>query len=126
MRISNKFLASFALASIATILTSCGGSGGITLKSTDGSTIRLENDNISCSESQQISGLFIFCTANGVKTDLTGAKRPFSQVDQVCDLRNNVDKEYEDLWKMAAFNIRQSGSLNSIACAAAREKGLLE
>ena len=125
MRTSKKIFAGFALASLATILTSCGG-GGITLKSNDGSTIKLKEDNISCDESQQINGLLIACTANGVKTDLTGAKKPFSQVNQICDLQNNVDKEFEELWKLATFRIRQSGSLNSIACAAAREKGLLK
>jgi len=125
MRTSKKIFAGFALASLATILTSCGG-GGITLKSNDGSTIKLKEENISCYESQQINGLLIACTANGVKTDLTGAKKPFSQVNQICDLRNNVDKEFEELWKLATFRISQSGSLNSIACAAAREKGLLK
>ena len=122
---SKKIFAGFALASLATILTSCSG-GGITLKSNDGSTIKLEEDNIYCNESQQLNGLLITCTANGVKTDLTGSKKPFSQVNQICDLRNNVDKEFEDLWKFAAYNIMQSGSPNSIACAAAREKGLIE
>ncbi len=125
MRTSKNIFASFALASLATILTSCGG-GGITLKSNDGSTIKLKEENISCYESQQINGLLIACTANGVKTDLTGAKKPFSQVNQICDLRNNVGKEFEELWKLATFRISQSGSLNSIACAAAREKGLLK
>ena len=125
MRTTKKVFAGFALASLATILTSCGG-GGITVKSNDGSTIKLKEDNISCYESQQMNGLLITWTANGVKTDLTGAKRPFSQVNQICDLRNNVGKEFEDLWKIGAYNIRQSGSLNSIDCAAAREKGLLK
>ena len=91
MRTTKKVFACFALASLATILTWCGG-GGITLKSNDGSTIKLKEDNISCYESQQMNGLLITCTANGVKTDLTGAKRPFSQVNQICDLRNNVIK----------------------------------
>ncbi len=59
-----------------------------------------------------MNGLLITFTANGVKTDLTGDKKPFSQVNQICDLRNKVDKKFEELWKLATFRIRQSVSLN--------------
>ncbi len=101
------------------------GGGPITVKATDGSKIKFKRENIVCYKEQNINGLATICTANGISKDLTGYKSSFSQRNQICDLKNNVDKEYEDLYKLGLFNIMQSGSPNSIACFAAKKKGLL-
>ena len=99
-----------------------GGSGPITLIATDGSKVQFKRENIVCYEEQQLAGLAIFCRGNGVRTDLTGNKKPFSQ-ETVCDLVNNTGQT--ELYKLTMLGYIQSGILDSLACNAAEKKGLI-
>ena len=55
------------------IVSGCGG-GSVTLSATDGSKILFKKENSFCQGSMQS----MYCTSNGVSTDLTGRKRPFT------------------------------------------------
>ena len=90
----------------------------------DDSKVKFQRTDIVCYKEQDMVGLATFCRENGISKDLTGYERPFSQ-NEVCKLKNNRGKEYEDLYKLALFNIQQSGSADSIACLAAKKKDLI-
>ena len=94
-------------------ITSCG-MGGITLDSTDGSKIKFKNENVSCITGGEYKDFFnnnalsrnISCTANGVRTFLTGDRTNFSET-KLCKTVNSQGKVLNN------FNE------NSFACLAA-------
>ena len=78
---------------------------------------------ILCYKKQGFNGLATLCTANGMSENLTRYKSSFSQRNKLFNLKNNVDKEYEDLYSLSLFNfIQKSGGSDSIACFAAKKK----
>ena len=118
-----KFLISFQrsiLFFIPLFLTSCAG-GSITMNASDGSKIKFKKENVSCEKSAPYKDWFggtsqnVDCTANGVRTFLTGDRTNFSDT-QFC----------------AVFNlqgVRQdppSETDNSFACSAASKFGKLK
>jgi len=101
------------------LITSCGG-GAITLDSTDGSKIKFKSENVSCitgSEYQDFLGSSggglvrnVNCTANGVRTFLTGDRTNFSET-KLCKV---VNSQGENLNNWVASN-----NQNTFACLAA-------
>ena len=77
------------------------------MKATDGSDIKFKKENVSCETQYGIPG-YIFCTANGVRTDLTNRTYPFYD-KRVC--YSNPLKKYENQ--------------NSFACSSAIKFGIL-
>ena len=94
------------------LITSCG--GGITLDSKDGSKIKFKNENVFCITGPEYQDIFnnrvltrnVSCTANGVRTSLTGDRTNFSQT-KLCQLVNSKGK------------VLESAQENSFACLAA-------
>tara|TARA_Y100001968_G_C19075124_1_gene580295 strand:+ start:261 stop:575 length:315 start_codon:yes stop_codon:yes gene_type:complete len=86
------------------ILQGCGG-GSIALKASDGSKISFNKEDVSCKDF--VPGVSIRCTANGVRTDLTEKRYPFSGVE-ICLVNGNLYNE------------------KTFTCAAAREFGKLK
>ena len=72
---------------------------------------------IQSAKKQGINDLATLCTANGISENLTRYKSSFSQRNKLFNLKNNVDKEYEDLYSLSLFNfIQKSGGHGSIVC----------
>ena len=73
---------------IPLLITSCVG-GATTINSTDGSKIRFKSENVTCKNSVEYPDFFgigfsgkrrnVECTANGVRTFLTGDRTNFSE-----------------------------------------------
>ena len=85
------------LCALPILITSCG-MGGITLDSTDGSKIKFKNENVSCIIGVEYEDFFtnvrtrnVNCTANGVRTFLTGDRTNFSQT-KLCKTLNPKGK----------------------------------
>ena len=73
-----KFLRNSLFYMTPLILSSCGGS--LSYDSTTGEKIVFKRDNSFCQISKINSReINIYCTSNGVSTDLVGNRRPFSQ-----------------------------------------------
>ena len=98
------------------LVQACGG-GSIVLKSSDGSKISFKKENVFC-ERQDSFVNDIICTANGVRTDLTNRKYPFSE-KEVC----SQDKKFIEgiLQKLEKPIIHDY----IIACSAAKQFGLI-
>ena len=104
---------------IPLLITSCVG-GATTINSTDGSKIRFKSENVSCKNSGEYPDFFgqgfsgkrrnVECTANGVRTFLTGDRTNFSQT-KICKV---IDE------RGVAQNVAVSRmNKNSFACLAA-------
>ena len=100
------------LCALPILITSCG-MGGITLDSTDGSKIKFKNENVFCITGDEYKDFWtnvptwdVRCTANGVRTFLTGDRTNFSQT-KLCKTLNSKGKVLDN------FNE------NSFACLAA-------
>ena len=100
------------LFTLSFLITSCG--GGITLDATDGSKIKFKNENVSCITGPEYQDIFnngvltrnVSCTANGVRTFLTGDRTNFSQ-PKLCKTVNSKGK------------VLDSAQENSFGCLAA-------
>ena len=104
---------------IPLLITSCVG-GTTTINSTDGSKIKFKSENVSCKNSVEYPDYFglgfsgkrrnVECTANGVRTFLTGDRTNFSET-KICRVINE---------KGVAQNAAISrNNKNSFACLAA-------
>ena len=104
---------------IPLLITSCVG-GTTTINSTDGSKIKFKSENVSCKNSVEYPDYFglgfsgkrrnVECTANGVRTFLTGDRTNFSET-KICRVINE---------KGEAQNAAISrNNKNSFACLAA-------
>ena len=102
------------------LITSCG--GGTTIKATDGSKIQFKSENVSCKKGFEYNSYKgtkvrdVICTANGVRTFLSGAKSNFSQT-KTCLVMNEKGKEFDN------FNWDYANQRSSIACSAAIKLG---
>ena len=104
---------------IPLLITSCVG-GATTINSTDGSKIKFKSENVTCKNSGEYPDIFgigfsgkrrnVECTANGVRTFLTGDRTNFSQT-KICKVINE---------RGVAQNAAVSrNNKNSFACLAA-------
>ena len=90
------FLQKAILFCIPLLITSCVG-GATTIKSTDGSKIKFTSENVSCKNSVEYPDYFglgfsgkrrnVECTANGIRTFLTGERTNFSET-KICKVIN--------------------------------------
>ena len=104
---------------IPLLITSCVG-GATTIPSIDGSKIKFKSENVSCKNSVEYPDYFglgfsgkrrnVECTANGVRTFLTGEKTNFSET-KICEVINEQGVAQE-----AAIS---RNNKNSFACLAA-------
>ena len=102
------------------LITSCG--GGFTMKLTDGSKIQFKRENVFCEKGSEYYGRYgervrnLKCTANGVRTFLTGDRTNFSET-KICSVMNEKGKDFNNLeWY---YGIER----NSLACRAAIKFG---
>ena len=108
------------------LITGCIG-GGVTLDSTDGSKIKFKKENVFCEKGIEYEDIFGFsgggmrqnveCTANGVRTFLTGEKTNFSQT-KLCKI--------VDLKGKKVSNAKAASNANTFACSAATKLGKLK
>ena len=104
---------------IPLLITSCVG-GATTINSTDGSKIRFKSENVTCKNSVEYPDYFgivfsgkrrnVECTANGVRTFLTGDRTNFSE-KKICKVIDERGVEQD-----AAIS---RNNKNSFACLAA-------
>ena len=102
------------------LITSCG--GGYTMKSTDGSKIQFKRENVFCEKGMEYTSYKgtrvrdLKCTANGVRTFLTGDRTNFSET-KTCVVMNEKGKDFDD------FKWDSGKQRNSFACGAAIKFG---
>ena len=118
----NKVLMSFQksiIFFIPLLVTSCVG-GATTINSTDGSKIRFKSENVTCKNSVEYPDYFgigfsgkrrnVECTANGVRTFLTGDRTNFSE-KKICKVIDEKGVEQDA--------VISRNNKNSFACLAA-------
>ena len=118
----NKILMSFQksiIFFIPLLVTSCVG-GATTINSTDGSKIRFKSENVTCKNSVEYPDFFgigfsgkrrnVECTANGVRTFLTGDRTNFSE-KKICKVIDEKGVEQDA--------VISRNNKNSFACLAA-------
>ena len=118
----NKVLMSFQksiIFFIPLLVTSCVG-GATTINSTDGSKIRFKSENVTCKNSVEYPDFFgigfsgkrrnVECTANGVRTFLTGDRTNFSE-KKICKVIDERGVEQDA--------VISRNNKNSFACLAA-------
>nr|WP_075486815.1 hypothetical protein [Prochlorococcus marinus] len=118
----NKVLMSFQksiIFFIPLLVTSCVG-GATTINSTDGSKIRFKSENVTCKNSVEYPDYFgigfsgkrrnVECTANGVRTFLTGDRTNFSE-KKICKVIDERGVEQDA--------VISRNNKNSFACLAA-------
>ena len=118
----NKILMSFQksiIFFIPLLITSCVG-GATTINSTDGSKIRFKSENVTCKNSVEYPDYFgigfsgkrrnVECTANGVRTFLTGDRTNFSE-KKICKVIDERGVEQDA--------VISRNNKNSFACLAA-------
>ena len=118
----NKILMSFKksiIFFIPLLITSCVG-GATTINSTDGSKIRFKSENVTCKNSVEYPDYFgigfsgkrrnVECTANGVRTFLTGDRTNFSE-KKICKVIDEKGVEQDA--------VISRNNKNSFACLAA-------
>ena len=118
----NKVLMSFQksiIFFIPLLVTSCVG-GATTINSTDGSKIRFKSENVTCKNSVEYADYFgigfsgkrrnVECTANGVRTFLTGDRTNFSE-KKICKVIDERGVEQDA--------VISRNNKNSFACLAA-------
>ena len=118
----NKILMSFQksiIFFIPLLITSCVG-GATTINSTDGSKIRFKSENVTCKNSVEYPDFFgigfsgkrrnVECTANGVRTFLTGDRTNFSE-KKICKVIDERGVEQDA--------VISRNNKNSFACLAA-------
>ena len=118
----NKVLISFQksiIFFIPLLVTSCVG-GATTINSTDGSKIRFKSENVTCKNSVEYPDYFgigfsgkrrnVECTANGVRTFLTGDRTNFSE-KKICKVIDERGVEQDA--------VISRNNKNSFACLAA-------
>ena len=118
----NKILMSFQksiIFFIPLLITSCVG-GATTINSTDGSKIRFKSENVTCKNSVEYPDYFgigfsgkrrnVECTANGVRTFLTGDRTNFSE-KKICKVIDERGVEQDA--------VISRNNENSFACLAA-------
>ena len=118
----NKILMSFQksiIFFIPLLVTSCVG-GATTINSTDGSKIRFKSENVTCKNSVEYPDYFgigfsgkrrnVECTANGVRTFLTGDRTNFSE-KKICKVIDEKGVEQDA--------VISRNNENSFACLAA-------
>ncbi len=104
---------------IPLLITSCVG-GATTINSTDGSKIRFKSENVTCKNSVEYPDFFgigfsgkrrnVECTANGVRTFLTGDRTNFSE-KKICKVIDERGVEQDA--------VISRNNENSFACLAA-------
>ena len=104
---------------IPLLITSCVG-GATTINSTDGSKIRFKSENVTCKNSVEYPDYFgigfsgkrrnVECTANGVRTFLTGDRTNFSE-KKICKVIDEKGVEQDA--------VISRNNKNSFACLAA-------
>ena len=104
---------------IPLLITSCVG-GATTINSTDGSKIRFKSENVTCKNSVEYPDYFgigfsgkrrnVECTANGVRTFLTGDRTNFSE-KKICKVIDERGVEQDA--------VISRNNKNSFACLAA-------
>ena len=104
---------------IPLLITSCVG-GATTINSTDGSKIRFKSENVTCKNSVEYPDYFgigfsgkrrnVECTANGVRTFLTGDRTNFSE-KKICKVIDERGVEQDA--------VISRNNENSFACLAA-------
>ena len=104
---------------IPLLVTSCVG-GATTINSTDGSKIRFKSENVTCKNSVEYPDYFgigfsgkrrnVECTANGVRTFLTGDRTNFSE-KKICKVIDERGVEQDA--------VISRNNKNSFACLAA-------
>ena len=104
---------------IPLLVTSCVG-GATTINSTDGSKIRFKSENVTCKNSVEYPDYFgigfsgkrrnVECTANGVRTFLTGDRTNFSE-KKICKVIDEKGVEQDA--------VISRNNKNSFACLAA-------
>ena len=104
---------------IPLLVTSCVG-GATTINSTDGSKIRFKSENVTCKNSVEYPDFFgigfsgkrrnVECTANGVRTFLTGDRTNFSE-KKICKVIDERGVEQDA--------VISRNNKNSFACLAA-------
>lgn len=104
---------------IPLLITSCVG-GATTINSTDGSKIRFKSENVTCKNSVEYPDYFglgfsgkrrnVECTANGVRTFLTGDRANFSE-KKICKVIDERGVEQDA--------VISRNNKNSFACLAA-------
>ena len=104
---------------IPLLITSCVG-GATTINSTDGSKIKFKSENVTCKNSVEYPDYFgigfsgkrrnVECTANGVRTFLTGDRTNFSE-KKICKVIDERGVEQDA--------VISRNNKNSFACLAA-------
>ena len=104
---------------IPLLITSCVG-GATTINSTDGSKIKFKSENVTCTNSVEYPDYFgigfsgkrrnVECTANGVRTFLTGDRTNFSE-KKICKVIDERGVEQDA--------VISRNNKNSFACLAA-------